>query len=214
MIKACIFDLDNCLSAADAVGQGLFEPAFQAIRNANQGRLSEVALAAAFADCWRQPLDFVARRHGFSETMLAAGWEILAQTEVRTPMCGYSDLAALSDLPGLRFLVTSGFRRLQESKIAALGIAPLLAAIYVDAIDEPGRKGKEGIFRQILDDYALGRHEALVVGDSPDSEIEAGNRLGLTTVQILRPGVSRGNNATHHIHGLTELRGLLAHSHE
>jgi FMN phosphatase YigB (HAD superfamily) len=47
------------------------------------------------------------------------------------------------------------------------------------------------------------------VGDNPDSEIEAGNRLGITTVQILRLGVPHGNNATQYIHDLAELKGLL-----
>jgi putative hydrolase of the HAD superfamily len=49
----------------------------------------------------------------------------------------------------------------------------------------------------------------LVVGDNPDSEIEAGNRLGIPTVQVLRPGVPHGNNATRYIHDLVELKGLL-----
>jgi putative hydrolase of the HAD superfamily len=47
------------------------------------------------------------------------------------------------------------------------------------------------------------------VGDNPDSEIEAGNRLGIVTVQILRPEVPRGHNATHVIHGLAELKALI-----
>jgi FMN phosphatase YigB (HAD superfamily) len=208
MIRAWIFDLDNCLAPADEAGEALYAPAFQAIRQANRGRLSEAVLAAAFADCWRQPLDAVARRHGFSPEMLAAGWRLLAQTEVRTPMRGYGDLAVLAELPGLRFLVTSGFRRLQASKVAALGIAPLFTAIHIDAIDDPEPRGKEAIFRQIIEAHSLGRNEALVGGDSPDSEIEAGHRLGLATVQILRPGVSRGGNATYYIRGLAELRDL------
>ncbi len=32
MIKALIFDLDNCLAAANEVEEHLFEPAFEAIR--------------------------------------------------------------------------------------------------------------------------------------------------------------------------------------
>jgi len=44
-----------------------------------------------------------------------------------------------------RFLVTSGFRRLQESKVQALGIGKLLTGIYVDAIDEPRPRGKQRI---------------------------------------------------------------------
>src|ERR1700724_2857791 len=60
MIRAVIFDLDNCLSAADEPGKEFLEPVFDAIRRANQGRFSDQALADSFSDCWRHPLDFVA----------------------------------------------------------------------------------------------------------------------------------------------------------
>jgi putative hydrolase of the HAD superfamily len=113
MFKAVIFDLDNSLAAATEVGEPLFAPAFDAIRRANHGTVSEEALCEAFADCWRHPLDWVATQYGFSETMLAAGWTVLAATEVTAPMHGYGDLAILAELPVRRFLVTSGFRRLQ-----------------------------------------------------------------------------------------------------
>jgi len=204
-----MFDLDNCLSAADEPGRGILEPVFDAIRGANRGRLSDEALAKAFDDFWRHPLDVVADKHGFTGEMLAAGWAVYARLEVDVPMHGYGDLHMLAELPVLRFLVTTGFRRLQESKIKALGFERLFTAIYVDAIDEADRKGKRGIFGEILRAFQLRPEEALVVGDSPHSEIEAGNRLGIRTVQVLRPGVPPGNNATHYIHGLSELKSLL-----
>jgi FMN phosphatase YigB (HAD superfamily) len=210
MIRAVIFDLDNCLSAADEVGRELLEPVFDAVRRANEGRLSGEALARAFEDCWRHPLDWVARTHDFSDEMLAAAWGVAAHVEVKTPMRGYPDLGALAELDAKLFLVTSGFRRLQESKIRALGFGPRFEAVYVDAIDEAGRKGKQGIFEEILEAYALEPAEVLVVGDNPDSEIEAGNRLGMRTAQILRAGVPRGEGATHYIHSLSELKGLMA----
>jgi HAD superfamily hydrolase (TIGR01549 family) len=209
MIRAIIFDLDNCLSAADEVGRELLEPTFAAIRQANKGTLSDKALERAFAACWRHPLDLVVEEHGFSEEMLAAGWEVASRTEVEAPMRGYSDLGTLAELPARLFLVTSGFRRLQDSKIRALGFQPLFEAIYVDAIDEADRKGKKRIFKDILDSYCLEPEEVLVVGDNPDSEIEAGNRLGMRTVQILRAGVPRGSNATHYIYHLAELKELV-----
>ena len=209
MIRAIIFDLDNCLSAADEPGKGLLEPVFDAIRRVNHGRLSNEALADAFSDCWRHPLDFVAEKYAFTEDMLAAGWAVYSQLEVATPMRGYADLRTLAELPVLRFLVTSGFRLLQESKIKALEFERLFAAIYVDAIDAADRKGKQSIFEGILNDYRLKPEEVLVVGDNPDSEIEAGNQLGITTVQVLRAGVSRGNNASHYIDNLAQLKGLL-----
>jgi putative hydrolase of the HAD superfamily len=209
MIRAIIFDLDNCLSAADEVGRGLLEPVFDAVRRANKGKLSDETLARAFAACWRHPLDRVAREHGFTDEMLAAGREVATRIEVEAPMHGYPDLDVLKELDAKLFLVTSGFRRLQDSKIRALRFAPLFEGVHVDAIDEADRKGKEGIFKEILETYRLAPEEVLVVGDSPDSEIEAGNRLGLRTVQILRAGVPRGAGATHHIHSLSELRRLI-----
>ena len=209
--KAVIFDLDNCLAAATEVGEELFEPAFDAIRQANRGDVSDEALARAFADMWRTPFDRVAAQYGFSEAMLAAGWREFVALEVTRPMSGYGDLAVLAELPVQRFLVTSGFRRLQESKIRALNLAPLFTAFFVDAIDEPVRVGKQGFFERILRDYGLAPGEVLVVGDSAESEIAAGNRLGIRTVQTLRPGVPRADNATDHIRSLIELPGLLNH---
>jgi FMN phosphatase YigB (HAD superfamily) len=60
-----------------------------------------------------------------------------------------------------------------------------------------------------LDAKQLRPEEVIVVGDNPDSEIEAGNRLGMKTVQILRPGVPRGSNATFYVNNLEELKSLL-----
>jgi putative hydrolase of the HAD superfamily len=209
MIKAILFDLDNCLSAADEPGSQLLEPVFEAIRRENQGRFSEEALSAIYFDCWRHPLDWVAARHGFPPEMLNAAWEANRQVEVTTPMRGYADLPALTALPVMKFLVTSGFQRLQERKVRALGLAHWFATVYIDAIDQLGRTGKRQIFESILREHDLAPEEVLIVGDNPDSEIEAGNQMGITTIQILRPGVPAGNNATHQIRSLDELSRFL-----
>jgi putative hydrolase of the HAD superfamily len=209
VIKAIIFDLDNCLSAADESSREVLEPIFTAVRAANDGTLSVATLDRAFDECWRNAFDVVASRYRFSRRMLEAGWNAAAEAEVVTPLHGYPDLGALHDLPAKLFLVTSGFRRLQESKISALRIGELFAEVHVDAIDEEKRRGKRGIFEEILTSHALAPEEVLVVGDNPDSEIDAGNQLGIQTVQILRPGVPRGDNATYYIDELTELQHLL-----
>lgn len=207
--KTVIFDLDNCLSAADEVGKDLYRPALEAIRAANRGALSGMALERAFSDIWHHALDWVARTHGFTPEMVAAGSAEFARLEINGPMHGYPDLPVLETIPARRFLVTSGFRRFQASKIRALGIRDLFEAVYVDAIDEPDRKGKAGIFEEILVQHRLSVREVIVVGDNPESEIKAGNSLGMETVQILRPGVSRGANAAHYVHSLVEVRDLV-----
>lgn len=209
MITALIFDLDNCLAPANEVGEAFFQPAFDAMRQANQGHLSEQALDRAFADVWKHSLDWVAATHSFSNAMLVAGWDVFAQLEVRHALKGYPDLHTLSELPVRRFLVTSGFRRLQESKIRALGIGSFFERAIVDAIDEPGRIGKHGHFRQILDDHDLQPTQIMVVGDNADSEIAAGNQLGIKTIQTLRPGVQRTDSASGHVLSLLELQALI-----
>jgi FMN phosphatase YigB (HAD superfamily) len=125
-------------------------------------------------------------------------------------MHGYGDLAESPELRSKRFLVTSGFRRLQESKVRALDARAHFDEIYIDAIDEPDRKGKGAIFEDILRTHSLQPHETLVVGDDADSEIAAGNRLGIPTVQILRPGVARAPNAMHHIASFKELHQIVS----
>jgi FMN phosphatase YigB (HAD superfamily) len=212
MIRALIFDLDNCLAPANEVGESLFEPAFRAMRAANRGTVSEEALGEAFSECWCHPFDFVATKYGFSNEMISAGWDVFSQVTVQTPMKGYPDLNVLPELSPELYLVTAGFRRLQQSKIQALGFEHLFKAVFIDAVDEPEREGKEGIFQSILDAEGLRPQEVIVVGDNPDSEIEVGNRLGIRTVQILRPGVPRGENATHHISTLAELKAMVLDS--
>jgi putative hydrolase of the HAD superfamily len=209
MIKALIFDLDSCLAAADEAGEELFAPAFQAILSANHDEVSEAQLRAAFKDCWRFPFDSVAEKYGFSPAMLAAGFAAFRDIEVRQTLHGYGDLHELAQLPAKLFLVTSGFRRLQESKVKALGIAHLFTAIHIDAIDEGNCAGKLSAFEAILHEHGFQPDEVMVVGDNPDSEIAAGNRLGMTTIQTLRPGVSPSSAATHIIRTLSELERFL-----
>lgn len=191
-------------------GGELYRPAFEAIRQANRGHFSKAVLEEAFAEIWKHPLDRVAEKYGFSEEMLTAAWEVFTVMEVSRPMSGYGDLAVLGELPVLRFLVTSGFRRLQESKIAALGLNAIFNAVHIDALDEPGRLGKQGLFERIMRDSGLAASEVLVVGDSADSEIAAGNRLGIRTVQTLRPGVPPTGSASFHVQSLDGIRELLS----
>ena len=206
---AIIFDLDNCLAPATAVGEALFAPAFDAVRAVNRGLLEPDRLEDALADCWVHSFDWVARTHGFSDEMFEAGWNAMRGLEVDGSMAGYADIAMLSQLEARRFLVTSGFRRLQSSKVRALGIERLFERVAIDAIDEPDRIGKQAIFEQILADSGLSPLEVIVVGDNSESEIAAGNRLGIMTIQTLRSGVAFSPQASGHIDSIAGLKLLL-----
>lgn len=203
MIRAIIFDLDNCLAAADEVPEVL-EPVLEVLRNAFSGQ----QLESIVFDLWRHPLDWVAQKHGFLPEVQQAVWEVYRSLELPRPMRGYPDVGLLSSFLVQRFLVTSGFRKFQESKIKSLGLDKL-CTVFVDAIDELNRKGKQMIFAEILTQNNFIPSEVLVVGDNPHSELEAGNNLGIPTVQTLRPGVPRATNASFYVEGLAELKNLL-----
>jgi putative hydrolase of the HAD superfamily len=208
-VQAVIFDLDNCLCDAMEAGAALFAPAFKALRRANRGALTPAVLQRALADCWHTAFDAVAERYGFSPLMVQAGHRAFARLEVRTPLRGYPDLPVVRELAVRRYLVTSGFRRLQASKIRALGIESWFDAVVIDAIDDERHPGKRQIFEQILTRGAWSPCQVLVVGDNPNSELAAGRQLGMPTVQTLRPRVRRSAAADHHITTLDELKPLI-----
>lgn len=210
VIRAIIFDLDNCLAPSDGMGRDFLDPVLSAVRDANRGNVDDAELQAAFRDMWRTAFDAVAKKFGFSQEMFEAGWNAARQLEVRGAMRGYEDLGMLKKFRVPLYLVTSGFRRTQESKIKALGIEGDFVAVVVDAIDERERLGKQAIFAKIQAELGHEPREFLVVGDHPESEIAAGNRLGMQTAQILRPGVIRSDEAQHHIRDLGELHSLLS----
>jgi putative hydrolase of the HAD superfamily len=210
-ISAIIFDLDNCLCDAREVGEKLFEPVFDAVRKANQGTLALQTLELALAECWYTAFDAVAKRYGFDSKMFDAGRGAFAELEASGPMRPYPDISAIRQLPVRRYLVTSGFRRLQTSKIAVLGIEAWFDSVIIDAVDDPAHPGKQQIFESILAEECWRPNEVLVVGDNPGSELAAGRRLGMPTVQTVRPGVTYSDEADDHVTSLDELLVLLGY---
>ena len=173
MIEALIFDLYNCLAPAMEIGTEPYGPALEAIEEANLGTLSSNALEEAINDIWSHLFDMVANKHGFSTAMIEAGIREFAKIETPGPLHGYGDLSFLDSFDIPLFLVTSGFRRLQESKVRALGILDHFLEVVIDAIDEPeARIRKKGVIIGILDIHGFSRDRIIVVGDSQHSEIK------------------------------------------
>ncbi|MBS0209133.1 MAG: hypothetical protein JSS27_09285 [Planctomycetes bacterium] len=92
VIKAIIFDLDNCLCAADAAGRQLLEAVFAVIRSTNDGTYSAAEVSAIIGDLWRQPLNVVAEKYQFPPEMRAAAWAAYARAEVSGQMAGCADI--------------------------------------------------------------------------------------------------------------------------
>ena len=122
----------------------------------------------------------------------------------------YGDEFYIKKLPVTKYLVTTGYRKFQQSKIDKTGMAPLFDEIIIDEMENPEtRKGKKKIFEEILESNNWDKAEVLVVGDNPKSELGIAKSMGITTVQTLRPGVEKWSKASYHISSLSKLAGII-----
>ena len=212
MIRAVAFDLDHTLLDPESLAPELFEPILLAVRRANTGpdAIPSELLEGAFVAARRQAFSIVADAYRLPASIQTAWREANRTFELNSALTPYPDvLPALHELRILRFLVTTGFRRTQLSKVRALGIEDLFDAIYIDGLDEGMGSGKRPLLTRILVEYRLRSSELLVVGDSAESEIAAGNALGAVTVQVLRPHVLHSAEARFHVRALSEIPALI-----
>ncbi len=190
MLRAAVFDLDHTLFDPTTLPRALFDSLEAHVRRVAANHLPEAVVDAAIADAWRLPFDRVVAKHQLPPTVSAAWHEAASALEVTTPLQPYEDVVrALRHLPLRRFLLTTGFRRLQESKLRELGLASLFLAVYIDALDPPGPAGKRALLRQLLQEQELSPSEVVVFGDRADDELSAAQSLGIVAVQVVRPGV-------------------------
>jgi putative hydrolase of the HAD superfamily len=89
----------------------------------------------------------------------------------------------------------------------------LFDEIIIDALDaEDCRRGKQNIFKTLLDQHGWQPREVCVVGDNPNSELKAAKELGMIAVQVLRPSVVRAAGMDRHVQDLYELTRILKQS--
>lgn len=214
-LRAVIFDLDDTLFPVSSLPANALAPAAAAARAANVGReaLPADRLERALADAFRFPFPVVVTTHALPPALVQV-WDAANRAlAITTDLTAYEDVVpVLTQLRLRRFLVTTGYRRFQESKLAALRLGDLFDRVYIDAVDDDSLapKGKTAVFRQLLDEWLLAPTEVLVVGDSEPGELAAGRALGMPTVQILRPGVSPAQLVDWRIASLEELPALIA----
>ena len=159
---------------------------------------------------WTTSLSDVVDMFSIPESVAEKMREAHKQIEVPDGIKSFGDEEYIRELPVKKILVTSGYRKFQETKIAKLSIARLFDEIIIDALDSrEKRKGKKMIFQEILEKNNWQASEVLVVGDNPVSELGVAKALGIRTVQTLRPTVIKWEEADHHIFSLSELVSLL-----
>lgn len=176
--KAIIFDLDNTIYPVSSIGERLFCDLFELIERDGrfEGSFEEVKNAIQ-----RKPFQVVAEEFSFHEELTSSGLEALTDLEYKDEMKPFDDYGLTREIHLLKFLVTTGFSKLQWSKIRQLNLeADFEACFVVDPAKSS--KTKKDIFAEIMENYGLAVDDVLVVGDDIHSEIQAGKELGIETV--------------------------------
>lgn len=206
---AVIYDLDETILPASAVPDETFDSLFNAIREANNGTLPDDKLEEALKAMRRISVDVVAADYGFSEEMNEAAKQALLHTKYEFQLSTYDDFAVLKTIPGKRYLVTTGVPNLQQAKVDTLFAEEDFDGVFIDDIYHKDRVGKKGLFKQIAEKTGLSFQDIWIVGDNPDSEIKAGNALGMNTVHIARAGVAPSDGAKYQVRDFHELKSLI-----
>lgn len=197
MIRLIVFDLDDTLypereyavSGLRAVGEWWVseggDPAFArvAVRLFEQGRRGDIFNAALSELGARATPDLVA--------------SMVAVYRSHEPELGlYPDAAwALGHFRHEHQLavITDGYLEAQQRKVHALGVEALVDAVfYTDALGREHWKPSPRAFLLAMERFGRFPSECVYVGDNPAKDFIAPNRLGWSSVRILRPGTEHG----------------------
>lgn len=206
MKRALILDLDNTIYPVKSIAADLFEKLFQLI-DEEIGSDKQKATKAK-DELTRRPYQLVADEFGFSKELRQKGLGLLKNFIYDKPMQPYPEYHPLSALAIDKFLVTTGFTKLQNSKIEQLGIKAHFKKIYI--VDpEMSKINKGDIFQQIMLENGYAAHDLLVIGDDPQSEIKFARELGIDTYlfdpELKFPGV----DATYRSHDFNAVPGIV-----
>ncbi|CAN5234580.1 hypothetical protein BH09BAC6_BH09BAC6_33070 [soil metagenome] len=179
MKRALILDLDNTIYPVSSIADNLFEQLFTLL-DQHSGDINYDDLLKAKDEMTRRPYHLVADKYNFSAALKNKGTSLLQNITYDAPMQTYDEYSFIRDLPIDRFLVTTGFTKLQQSKVKMLGIEGDLKEFHI--VDpETSSLTKRDVFADIIKRHHYKTQDVLVVGDDPESEIKAAIDLGIDT---------------------------------
>ena len=207
MVKAVIFDLDMCILDTHTLTGPFFQPVLSVLYNSGLSpKLKEDIRHQLWITSLEDAVEIFSIPEDIAERMRVAYRQIKVPDGIKT----FGDEEFIRDLPVIKILVTTGYKRFQETKIEKLGIANLFDEVIIDALDyREKRKGKRRIFEELLVKNGWSKDEVLVVGDNPRSELGAAKSLGIKTVQTLRPTIEKWPEADYHISSFSELVNII-----
>ncbi|WP_426672124.1 HAD family hydrolase [Mucilaginibacter sp. McL0603] len=182
MKRALILDLDNTIYPVSSISENLFAPLFEALdQHADSINASDAERVNKIKDeMTRRPFQHIADEFELDAGLKNKMVDILKNISYDLPMQSFDDYQHIRSIPLDKFLVTTGFSKLQWSKVKMLGIEPDFKAIHI--VDpEVNQQTKKDVFAGITAAHGYTPEELLVIGDDPGSEIKAAKALDIDT---------------------------------
>jgi putative hydrolase of the HAD superfamily len=175
MKKALIFDLDNTIYPVPPYAEEMFASFMQLLSEYAEQREN---VAQIKKQIMRKGFLLVAAEFNFNKELTKRGNKLFQELTYSGPLAPFDDFSLVRKLPHTKFLVTAGYEAFQQSKISALSLQYDFEEIHIVDASKTNRTKKD-VFADIISQYRYGLSEILVIGDDLDSEIKAGQELGL-----------------------------------
>jgi putative hydrolase of the HAD superfamily len=177
MKKALILDLDNTIYPVSSVSDNLFAQLYKTLDQSAEDveRISQIK-----DEMTRRPFQHIADEFKLDDVLRSKMTDMLKNLTYDLPLQAYDDYAHVRLIPLDKFLVTTGFVKLQMSKIKMLDIEGDFKQIHI--VDpEVSNQTKKDVFAMIMENHDYVPEDLLVIGDDPQSEIKAASALSIDT---------------------------------
>lgn len=203
--KVLIFDLDNTIYSVPSIGHELFAALFQLIEGTDSHLKNMDDIKK---EIMRRPFQVVAADFNFSDELTNEGIDLLQHLKYDGKIEVFPDYHELSDLTLDRYLVTTGFLSLQQSKISGMNIEKDFKEIFIidPSISETTKKD---VFASIVRNNHYKKAEVLVIGDDLLSEIQAARDLGIDAVLYDKFNLHKDTGSLPKITSFGELKTML-----
>ncbi|HTK21716.1 MAG TPA: HAD family hydrolase [Mucilaginibacter sp.] len=211
MKKALILDLDNTIYPVSSISENLFGDLFTVLdQHAMIINATDADTVNKIKDeMTRRPFQHIADEFNLDTAIRNKMVDMLRNMAYSQPMTPFDDYHHVRNISLDKFLVTTGFSKLQWSKVSMLGIENDFKHIHIVDPDV-SRKTKKDIFAEIMETYNYVPADLLVIGDDPQSEIKAAQALGIETV-LYDPGNKYPTKiSTYKIDSMKAVPGILA----
>ncbi|GAA0751568.1 HAD family hydrolase [Psychroflexus lacisalsi] len=202
-----IFDLDDTLFPTATIRKDVGLPLLNKLKEINYSEryFEKSMIEVIYNDCWKNSFVELIDKYNLPNVFINGLHRAYKELEVTHKLKLYKDAEIIKELNEDKYLVTTGYEKLQKSKVQSLGIESYFKEIFVNDSIEKFKLGKLFFFNKIFKKYNIKPDSFIVIGDNVNSEIKAGNKLSFTTVLIDRNTLVEDSLANFNISSLEEI---------